>query len=115
MTAIKIQRVSLLAILVSFIKSIFRRIGSVVQAIQEHDAPDSLRTHNSSINKSPVRKGGWIVRHSYWVKQKRKGRKKKRTSYVYAAIMEDYGSIVPRRQRKELSRQGLIPFTPYYN
>jgi hypothetical protein len=42
MTTFSIQRVSLLAVLVSFLKSIFRRIGSGVQAIQEHNAPEHL-------------------------------------------------------------------------
>ncbi len=42
MTAITIQRSSILAFIVSFIKSIFRRIGLVVQALQEDDAPGHL-------------------------------------------------------------------------
>jgi hypothetical protein len=119
MAAITIQRVRLLASFISFIKSIFRRIGSVVQAIQEHDAPEeTIFSPSTSIRNKAARTMRYIVMHSYYAQQKRKRRGKaikRKLSYVSSAILEDYGAIVPRSRRKLYAKLGICPFTPYYN
>lgn len=98
----------------SFISNLFRRRSSVGQAAKSNTNEPSIKESREEASKA----ARFIVMHSLRAKKKRKRKHKnqfsKNLSYVSSVILEDYGQILSRRDRRLLTKQG-IPFRPIYN